>query len=730
MKKSGSQKILKLILVLLIIIYPFMPLSNSLNPVSAENAHDLILAVDPTGSGTISGYKNYNQFQTITSGEKVPVYTPITIKAAPTTSSHEFDHWEFPAGFAYDEDGKQAIFTMPDYPLTVKAHFVEADVANTLNLAESLPGSGTLSGYKNNDPSQIVTSGEKISLYAPVNIIATPAKGYAFDHWRFSAGAESPDYVTGGLTTNNLSLNMPDYPVTVTAHFVETEFVEAEVINTLNVVTDPSGSGTISGYKNNDLLQPITSGEEIPGGTPIKLDATRASGYVLDHWEFPEGFKYEQNGEHVAFTMPAMPLTVTAHFRKAVKANALTLIADPSGSGTISGYKNNDPSQIITSGEEILEGTPINLIATPTSNYTFHEWRFIYEGGSSNYATPQPASGDLAIRMYDVPLTIIANFNSTTDNTLTFAVDPLGSGTISGYKNYDPSQIVTSGEKISWNTPVKLTATPASGYMFDGWQMNVDDNLPKRVEKHPANMMEILMPSQSVTVTAIFVEKGATNALTLAVDPAGSGTISGYKNNDMSQTITSGEEIEYGAPINLRATPISGYVFDHWEFPEGFEYDNSGNQVIFPMPEVPLTVIAHFKESPVIPTSYSLTLETYPIEGGIIKDASDNVVTPGVINYNVGSQISFTAEPKPGYKFKKWIGNYINDQNTQNIHFAMPNHNVKLDAIFEKENAEPIVPKTSDNFNIHPYTTVMLLSAGLYFLLKISGKKDTKRYEA
>lgn len=232
-----------------------------------------------------------------------------------------------------------------------------------------------------------------------------------------------------------------------------------------------------------------------------------------------------------------------------------------------------------------------------------------------------------------------------------------------------------------------------------------------------------------ITVTAHFTAENQT--LTLAVNPAGGGTITGQ---------TSGDEIVVGTPVALTANPTNGYALDSWTFSPDLDSTHNGNDVTFNMPETAITITANFTEIP----TYALNLKVDPTEGGIIKDAVGNVVTPGSLKYTAGSQMDFTAEPKSGYKFKqwagdyeKWMGNYVSGSEGNIIQFFMPDYGMELIAIFEKEEAPTTqiktdktiamtAVKTSDDLNICPYLTTLVLTEMFYLLLKTSFKKPQK----
>jgi uncharacterized repeat protein (TIGR02543 family) len=122
--------------------------------------------------------------------------------------------------------------------------------------------------------------------------------------------------------------------------------------------------------------------------------------------------------------------------------------------------------------------------------------------------------------------------SSPPDHPLT--VNVAGSGSVS----LDPP-----GGAYTEGTQVELTAVPAPGWQFKGWSGDLSGT---------TTPISITIDAPK-TVTATFSLN--TYALTVAVDPAGSGTTSPAAG---VQTYAA------GTIVNLTATPNAGHKFDHW----------------------------------------------------------------------------------------------------------------------------------------------------------------------
>ena len=229
-----------------------------------------------------------------------------------------------------------------------------------------------------------------------------------------------------------------------------------------------------------------------------------------------------------------------------------------------------------------------------------------------------------------------------TTYTVTVSNDGNGTGTAS------PSTAAAG-------TTITLTATPNKGYHFKEWQV-ISGGVTIKDDK-------FLMPDSNVEVRAIF-EKDAPpvpTEFTITVKTDGNGTAS-----------ASHAKAVVGTEIRLTATPKEGYHFKEWQV-------ISGNVTIkdnkFTMPDGNVEVKAIFeKDAPPAPTEFTITVKT---DGNGTASASPAKAV-------VGTEIILTATPKTGYHFKEWqvISGNVTIKDDK---FTMPNDNVEVKAIFEKD---------------------------------------------
>lgn len=119
------------------------------------------------------------------------------------------------------------------------------------------------------------------------------------------------------------------------------------------------------------------------------------------------------------------------------------------------------------------------------------------------------------------------------------SVSPEGSGTVQGAGSYESGSLAT------------LKATANEGYVFSYWG---------RGTEHRATSEITVEATENQSWVAYFIEgeedTGKVN-ITVTVEPAGSGTVTG------------GGQVDSGAFTAIQATPNSGYKFKHWRFESG-----------------------------------------------------------------------------------------------------------------------------------------------------------------
>ena len=195
--------------------------------------------------------------------------------------------------------------------------------------------------------------------------------------------------------------------------------------------------------------------------------------------------------------------------------------------------------------------------------------------------------------------------------------------------------------------------TNASVKQEDGRNMlKVDDNASEVTYTYNCSGETNGNPKFTATFT-LLVEKEQTYAINVEND--GNGTA--------SASVASAAQ---GEAVTLTAAPNEGYEFKEWQVVSG-DITIENNQ--FTMPANPVTVKAIFEQK-----KYAITVQT---DGNGTASASP-------ISAAQGEQVTLTAAPNEGYKFKEWqvISGNIAIENNQ---FTMPANPVTVKAIFEQK---------------------------------------------
>ena len=396
---------------------------------------------------------------------------------------------------------------------------------------------------------------------------------------------------------------------------------------------------------------PAITTTTLPGGTvgtPYhhQLQAT-GGGFIL--WELfsgelPDGLTLKQTTGVISGTPTAeQTAQFTVRALNSVgndkKELSITITNAPAAEHTVT-VTNDGNGTASASHAKAAAGTEIILTVTPANGYHFKEWQVESPAGlvitNNKFLMP---SGDVEVKAIfekDAP-------PAPTEFTITVKTDENGTAS-------------ASHAKAVVGTEITLTAMPKEGYHFKEWQV-ISGGVTIKDDK-------FLMPSANVEVKAIFEEDAppAPTEHTVTVTSGGNGTAS-----------ASPAKAAAGTMISLTATPDKGYHLKEWqvESPAGLVITNNK----FTMPDTNVAIKAIFEEdAPPAPTEFTITVKT---DGNGTASASHAKAV-------VGTEIRLTATPNKGYHFKEWQvmsgGVTIKDDK-----FLMPNDNVEVKAIFEKD---------------------------------------------
>ena len=248
------------------------------------------------------------------------------------------------------------------------------------------------------------------------------------------------------------------------------------------------------------------------------------------------------------------------------------------------------------------DGSTAVLTATPDAGYQFDGW----SGDASGTTNP------LSITM-DADKTVTATFSSI-QLTLTI-IETHGSIVV----NPNPSNIINNTGTFDYGTLVTLTATPDSGYQFDGWSGDASGII------NPLNItMDV---DKTITATFSLIQRTLTINATNGSVTTNPNPINGAYDN--------------GINVELSATPDAGYQFDGWSG----DASGTSNPLSITM-DVDKTITATFSQ---IQRSLNVTI----VGNGTVTLASGS--SPNG-TYAEGTVLSLTATAANGFGFTGWSG--------------------------------------------------------------------------
>ncbi|MBR2615804.1 MAG: hypothetical protein IKC69_03920, partial [Clostridia bacterium] len=213
---------------------------------------------------------------------------------------------------------------------------------------------------------------------------------------------------------------------------------------------------------------------------------------------------------------------------------------------------------------QCVVGQKIHVTATAAEGYRFVRWSVT---GLAELANATQEDTDVICPATDFVIT--AHFSSSV-HSLTVSS---GDGGIATSEGTFP---------LGLESVFPLEAQPSAGYVFAGWECSSPQG---RFEDPKAAKTNFTMPDEDCTVTATF--KKGSYALKITASHGGS---------------AEGESASYemGKTVTVKAVPLEGYVFSHWEV-EGASAailaDPNAAETTVTVPGRDCTVIATFKLS-------------------------------------------------------------------------------------------------------------------------------------
>ena len=531
-------------------------------------------------------------------------------------------------------------------------------------------GGGTASAS-----STSATAGTEITL------TATPNTGYHFKEWQVESLA--------GLVITNNKFTMPDSNVAIKAIFEE-DSPFAPTKHTVTVKTDGNGIAFAS------PLLAVT-------GTEITLTAMPKKGYHFKEWQVISGGVAIENNK---FLMPDSNVEVNAVFEKdappaptdpgkpSISVTGAYTYNGSEHTATVSGY---NPATMDIAGNTATDAGDYTVrVTSKTGRWADGSTGAVTAAWSIGKATQEAPNGLIGVaptteggsdgKITGVDATMEYRAESETIYTTCTGIEienlPAGNYFVRYAEDHNhfasPDAEVTVGEgtpladcTITFNASggsgsmdsVTVNAgtiyiLPACGFTapadqeFKAWEIGGTEY--KVGDSYTVNGdIEIKALWKNSVITP------STYTVTVSNDGNGTGAAT-------PSTATA------GTTITLTATPDEGYHFKEWQVISGSVTIENNK---FTMPDGNVEVKAIFeKDSPPAPTEYTIT----------VTSGGNGTASASHAKAVVGTEIRLTATPNKGYHFKEWqvISGGVTIKNNK---FTMPDGNVEVKAIFEKD---------------------------------------------
>ena len=434
----------------------------------------------------------------------------------------------------------------------------------------------------------------------PVTLTANPAPGSIFKGWLVACKGSQSLTCTTTMSTQRI---------------VSAEFVKGP--RTLSVTRTGDGSGSVTSSPSG-IECGSTCSADFPYESSVTLTASPGAYSSFTGW----------SGGGCSGTAPC---TVTMDQARNVEAQFTVHKL------TLKYYKFN-------TGPGTMTSSPAGILCGPSCQFE----EALFPEGSSVTLTPSAATGSEFVRWGNDCQTVPANQSCTVTMSQArvvvgefvlqkeaLAVIKSGNGAgdvVANPAGIDCGSVCTAN--YDYGTGVTLTATPAPGSLFSGWSGGDCSGA--------ATTCTVTM-DQARNVEATFVLEKRTLSASAAGN--GSGQVSSTPAGiDCGPTCSA--EFDYGAQIELSATPAAGSEFTGWSG------DCSGTSTCVVTMDQARSVAATF------------ALRQYPLSVSHSGDGAGTVTSPSGIScggscegsYGFGTTVALTAEPATGSEFTGWSG--------------------------------------------------------------------------
>ena len=532
-------------------------------------------------------------------------------------------------------------------------------------------GGGTASAS-----STSATAGTEITL------TATPNTGYHFKEWQVESLA--------GLVITNNKFTMPDSNVAIKAIFEE-DSPFAPTKHTVTVKTDGNGIAFAS---------PLLA----VAGTEITLTAMPKEGYHFKEWQVISGGVAIENNK---FLMPDTNVEVKAFFEEG---------APPAPTKYTVTVKTDGNGIAFASPLLAVAGTEITLTAMPKKGYHFKEWQVISGGVAiENNKFLMPDSNVEVNAVFEKDAPPAPTDPGKPSISVTGAYTYNGSEHTATVSGYNPATMDIAGNTATDAGDYTVRVTSKTGRWADGSTGAVTAawSIGKATQEAPNGLIGVAPTTEGgsdgkITGVDATMEYRAesetiyTTCTGIEIEnlPAGNYFVRYAEDHNHFASPDAEVTVGEGTPLadctitfnasggsgsmdsvtvnawTIYILPACGFTapadqeFKAWEI-GGTEYKVGDSYTVL----VDTEIKALWENSVITPTTYTVTVSN---DGNGTASASHAKAA-------AGTEITLTATPQIGYHFKGWQVESPAGLVITNNKFTMPDGNVDVKAIFEKD---------------------------------------------
>ena len=521
-----------------------------------------------------------------------------------------------------------------------------------------------------------VANGDEVPMNTLLSLEAKVDPDYEFKHFLIDGVETASSYHYSNV-----------YTLSITVLKSVSIAVVAEKKPTTKVTIEPFEHGElIVKYGPSSKRIKVASGDEVPQGTMLDVDAWFDDGYGLDHFLVNGESKPSDDTEYdyIELTVGNTPLTLSA---VAKKTHGLIVMVQPDAAqGAMTAhYTDNGQQKDLRDSTWVALETPVTFVVVPAEGYEMDHWMVNDQTKPLESADPNQLTLTVTADLKVEPVLKAKAAPQPTTYTVTLTQPDATQGTMTAHYTNDDTKAVTDGMSVEKDTQVTFVVVPAEGYEMASWKV---DGQPKALESADPNQLTLTV-TDNLTVEPVLKAKVVTYTVTMTQPEATQGAMTAHYTNDATKEVTDGMSVEKDTQVTFVVTPKEGYEMASWKVdgqPKALDETKPN--------ELTLTVTDNLTVEPVLKAkvvTYTVTLTQPDAAQGTMTAHYTNDDTKAVtdgMSVEKDTQVTFVVVPAEGYEMDHWMV----DDVRQDLDASKPNELTLT--VTDNLKVEPVLKET------------------------------------